>query len=150
MISLISLFFVLTVQAQSYSSASCNSAYCSGCSTSDKSKCTSCISNYMLINGKCVFEGDMHCQTFSGGSYSSNTNDYCTSCNYGYKVDFLTGECVSGEEHCSSISVDSTNRRLKCSSCETGYAYTSKGCLAPPAGTVLKVAYDLPLISLTP
>ena len=70
---------IASVNAQ-YSNVNCKSAYCSSCSSSDKSKCTGCISNYMLIDGKCVFEGTKNCISYR----TINGTSICTKCNYGY------------------------------------------------------------------
>jgi len=92
--------------ASPYSNADCDSAYCSACSNK---QCSSCIDNYVLVDGKCVYVRDAipHCYKAKNG--------VCEKCFDGYHFD--GSECVVDDPTC-----DEYNERTgRCEECEDGY-----------------------------
>ena len=92
-ISIQMLFFILFTIAASFSDVSCGNAYCSNCD--DNKQCTSCIFDYILVNGECKFMRDEHCNDVSWSNSS-----ICLECLEGYKIDPKTQKCVEGRETC--------------------------------------------------
>ncbi|ELP86550.1 hypothetical protein EIN_161440 [Entamoeba invadens IP1] len=105
------LFFTLLYaskpKTEDYANPDCTHSSCTSCPTS-ADVCDACRINFVLSEGKCIYQTEAHCL--------NSVDGYCTECQEGYKLDIDSGVCISGEDGCGEYEAKGV-----CYACKPSY-----------------------------